>query len=47
LSLDAAGQLRRHRDQVSRLGPAIQKTIAATMAHGVLMAAGLAASRFV
>jgi 1,4-dihydroxy-2-naphthoate octaprenyltransferase len=47
LSLDAAGQLRRHRDEVSRLGPAIQKTIAGTMAHGALMAAGLAASRFV
>ena len=47
VSLDAAGQLRRYRHEVSRLVPAIQKTIGAAMLHGALMAAGLAASRFV
>ena len=47
LTLKASRELRRHRRDVSRLAPAIQATIAATLAHGVLLAAGLAASRWI
>jgi 1,4-dihydroxy-2-naphthoate octaprenyltransferase len=45
LTLNASAGLRRHRHDVGKLAPAIQQTIAAALAHGVLLAAGLAASR--
>lgn len=47
VSLDAAGELRRLRDVPNALAPAIRTTIAATLAHGALVAAGLAAARLV
>lgn len=47
LTLKASRELHRHRRDVARLAPAIQATIAAALAHSVLLAAGLAASRWI
>jgi 1,4-dihydroxy-2-naphthoate octaprenyltransferase len=45
LTARAAFQLQRHRDDVARLAPAIQATIAAALAHAALLSAGLAVVR--
>jgi 1,4-dihydroxy-2-naphthoate octaprenyltransferase len=44
LTLKAAADLERHRHDVARLAPAIQATIAAALAHAVLLSAGLVAA---
>ncbi len=46
LTLKASADLRRHRNEVSRLAPAIQATIGAALAHALLLSAGLVASRW-
>lgn len=47
LSVKAWRHLARHHAEVARLAPAIQATIAAALAHAALLAAGLAASRWI
>lgn len=46
LTLKAAAHLQRHRNEVARLAPAIQATIAAALAHAALLSAGLVAARW-
>jgi 1,4-dihydroxy-2-naphthoate octaprenyltransferase len=46
LTLKAAKDVLRYRNETARLEPAIKATIGATVAHGVLLTIGLAISRF-
>jgi 1,4-dihydroxy-2-naphthoate octaprenyltransferase len=46
LTLKASAQLQRHAHEASKLVPAIKATIAAALAHAVLLSAGIAASRW-
>ena len=46
LTIHASAQLQRHATDVAKLAPAIKATIGATLAHGVLLAVGIAASRW-